>query len=301
MIVARIVGRPTALARGQAAHSHLALAAARRLGFDPPQTSNAPNAPTAPLQIITDPVFYLIAVPAVIALGLAKGGFAGVGILSTPLLALYMPPLEAAALILPILLLQDAISVWWYHKDWDAWNLKVLLPGAVIGMGLGWIFAAQVSDSALRVVVGIIGVAFVLHSVFGRGSAQPKTKGAASGVFWGAVSGFTSLLAQAGGSPMQVHVLPQRLPKLTFVGTITIYFAVVNALKIGPYFALGQFSTQNFATSLALLPLAVLANALGIWLVRVTPTGLFYNIAYGLVFAVSALLLYQGVVGLAAG
>ncbi len=92
-------------------------------------------------------------------------------------------------------------------------------------------------------------------------------------MFWGTVSGFTSFLSQAGGPPFQVHVLPQRLPKLTLVGTTTIYFAFVNALKIGPYFALGQFSTKNFATSLMLLPLAVLANALGIWLVRVTPVG----------------------------
>ncbi len=120
-------------------------------------------------------------------------------------------------------------------------------------------------------------------------------------MFWGTVSGFTSFLSQAGGPPFQVHVLPQRLPKLTLVGTTTIYFAFVNALKIGPYFALGQFSTKNFATSLMLLPLAVLANALGIWLVRVTPTGVFYKIAYALVFCVSSLLLWQGVTGLLRG
>ena len=83
------------------------------------------------MSIITDPVFYMLAVPAVIALGLSKGGFAGVGLLATPLTALYLPPLEAAALILPILITQDAISVWWYRKDWDRWNLKVLLPGAL--------------------------------------------------------------------------------------------------------------------------------------------------------------------------
>jgi uncharacterized membrane protein YfcA len=253
------------------------------------------------MTIITDGFFYLMAVPAVLALGLSKGGFAGVGILATPLLALYLPPLEAAALILPILILQDAISVWWYRKDWDAWNLKVMMPGALIGSGLGWAFAARVSDDALRFVVGLIGVCFVLYSVFGGASQEPKTKTAASGMFWGTVSGFTSFLSQAGGPPFQVHVLPQRLPKLTLVGTTTVYFAFVNALKIGPYFALGQFSAKNFATSLLLLPLAVAANALGIWLVRVTPVGLFYRIAYAIVFIVSALLLYQGAAGLLRG
>lgn len=253
------------------------------------------------MTIITEPFFYLMAVPAVIALGLSKGGFAGIGILSTPMLALYLPPLEAAALILPILILQDAISVWWYRKDWDAWNLKVLLPGALIGMGIGWLFAAQVSDYALRTVIGAIGVSFVLYSVLGGTSEEPKVKTAASGFFWGTVSGFTSFVSQAGGPPFQVHVLPQRLPKLTLVGTTTIYFAIVNFLKIGPYFALGQFSAKNFATSLLLLPLAVFANALGIWLVRVTPQNAFYRIAYTIVFCVSSLLLYQGVMGLLRG
>ena len=251
--------------------------------------------------IITDPFFYLIAVPAVIALGLSKGGFAGVGVIATPMVALYLPPLEAAALILPLLICQDAISVWWYRRDWDAWNLKVLMPGVLVGMGLAWAFAAYVPDAALRVVVGTIGIVFVLQAIFKHVPAGGQKKTAMSGMFWGAISGFTSFLSQAGGPPYQVHVLPQRLPKLTLVGTTTIFFAFVNALKIGPYFALGQFSMRNFATSVMLLPLAVAANALGIWLVRVTPMEMFYRIAYTLVFSVSALLLWQGLSSLLAG
>jgi hypothetical protein len=66
-------------------------------------------------------------------------------------------------------------------------------------------------------------------------------------------------MTQGGGPPFQVHVLPQRLPKLTLVGTTTI-FAVVNFLKIGSYFALAQFTAKNLAMSLLLLPIAVLAN-----------------------------------------
>jgi uncharacterized membrane protein YfcA len=244
--------------------------------------------------MITDPIFYLFAVPAVLALGLSKGGFAGVGLLATPLTSLYLPPLEAAALLLPILICQDVIAVWWYRHDWDAWNLKVLLPGAVIGMGIGWLLAARVSDDAIRLMVGSIGIAFVAHAWLRKGPIEPQKKTAASGVFWGGVSGFTSFMTQAGGPPLQVHVLPQLLPKLTLVGTITLFFAVVNALKIGPYFALGQFSLANFTTSLMLLPLAVLTNFIGIWLVRVTPTKLFYRIAYVLVLLVSLVLIWQG-------
>jgi uncharacterized membrane protein YfcA len=253
------------------------------------------------MSIITDPVFYMVAVPAIIALGLSKGGFAGVGVLATPLTALYLPPLEAAALILPVLIVQDVISVWWYRRDFDPWNLKVLLPGALVGMTLGWIFAAYVNDDALRISVGVIGISFVIYSVFTHIPTEGHRKTALSGAFWGGVSGFTSFLSQAGGPPFQVHVLPQRLPKLTLVGTNVIFFAIVNALKIGPYFALGQFSAINFATSLVLLPIAIAANALGIYLVRVTPVETFYKIAYTLVFSVSVMLLWQGVSGLMRG
>lgn len=250
------------------------------------------------MTIITDPLFYMVAVPALIALGLSKGGFAGVGVIATPLTALYLPPLEAAALILPVLIVQDVISVWWYRRDYDPWNLKVMLPGALTGMALAWIFAAYVSDDALRISVGVIGICFVIHSMATKIPAEGHSKTALSGAFWGGVSGFTSFLSQAGGPPYQVHVLPQRLPKMKLVGTTVIFFAIVNALKIGPYFALGQFSTVNFATSMVLLPIAIASNALGIWLVRMTPVEAFYRIAYTIVFAVSVMLLWQGVSGL---
>jgi uncharacterized membrane protein YfcA len=246
------------------------------------------------MTIISDPLFYPLAIIAVTALGLGKGGFAGVGVMATPLLATILPPLQAAAILLPILIVQDMISIWVYRRDWSAWHLKVMLPGAVLGIGIAWALAREVSDAAVRLVIGIIGVSFALNAWFGRKAAQPKKPEVPGGLFWGTVSGFTSTLSQAGGPPFQVYVLPQQLPKLTLVGTYTIYFAAINLFKIVPYFALGQFSSANLATSLALLPVAIAANFLGIWLVRRTPTGLFYQIAYVLVFLISLDLLWSG-------
>ncbi|RZA15364.1 MAG: sulfite exporter TauE/SafE family protein [Proteobacteria bacterium] len=244
--------------------------------------------------LITDPFFYLVAIPAVIILGLSKGGFSGLGTATTPLMALYLPPLEAAALILPVLIVQDLISLYVYRREWDPTNLKIMLPGALLGMGLAWMLAAYISDDAVRIAIGIIGIAFVANTWLQRANIEPRRMGATGGVFWGAVSGFTSFLSQAGGPPFQVYILPQRLPKLVLVGTTTIFFTIVNALKIGPYFALGQFSGNNFVTSLALLPIAIAANFAGIWLVKHTPTDVFYKIAYGLLLVISLSLLWQG-------
>lgn len=244
--------------------------------------------------LITEPMFYAVAIPAVLLLGLSKGGFAGVGTAATPLLALYLPPLEAAALLLPVLITQDLISLYAFRRDWDARNLKIMLPGAAAGMALAWLTAAYVSDSAMRIIVGVVGLAFVANVWLNRKIDAPRHMPPAAGVFWGSVSGFTSFVMQGGGPPFQVYILPQRLPKMTLVGTTTIFFAVVNALKIGPYLALGQFTPVNLATSFALLPAAILTNVAGIWLVRRTPTALFYRITYVLLFIISAALLWQG-------
>jgi uncharacterized membrane protein YfcA len=244
--------------------------------------------------VITDIVFYVLAIPAVTFLGLSKGGFAGAGIVATPLLALYIPPLQAAAILLPIMMAQDAISIWNYRKDWSAWNVKVLTSGAVVGIGVAWVVAAYVSDNFVRVLVGLIGVSFVLNAWLRAPTTAQTQPTATRGVLWGAVAGFTSAMSQAGGPPFQAFVLPQRMPKMTLVGTNTLFFAAMNALKVVPYFALGQFSSEGLGTSAMLLPVAVATNFFGIWLVRITPTDLFYRIAYWLVLAISLALLWQG-------
>jgi uncharacterized membrane protein YfcA len=250
--------------------------------------------------VFSDPVFLITALVAVLLVGLAKGGFSGIGMAATPLLALAVPPLQALAILLPILMVQDVVSIWWYRRDYDGWNLKVMLPGAVVGVGLAWAVGSVVSDDVVRLIIGTIGLTFVLNVWFGK-LPPPGRPSAASGVFWGAGSAFTSTIASAGMPPFAVHVLPQRMAKLKLVGTVTIFFAAVNAMRVIPYFALGELNLANLKISLVLLPLAIATNFLGFWLVLRTPTVLFYRIAYTLMFVVSAAIMAQGIVGLLRG
>lgn len=251
--------------------------------------------------MITDPAFYLVAIVAVLFLGLAKGGFSGVGQIATPLIALTIPPLQAAAIVLPILLLQDIITVWVYRRDWDAWNIKVMLPGALIGIGVGWVLAAHLSDTHVRLALGLISLAFVLNYWFGRGPKSARRPSAASGAFWGAISGFTSTISHAGAPPFQMHLLPQRFDRIVFAATSAVFFAAVNYIKVIPYFALGLFTAENLATSAVLIPLAVATNFLGIWLVRITPQEIFYRIVYLLMFLIALELIRGGLLGIFAG
>ena len=61
---------------------------------------------------------------------------------------------------------------------------------------------------------------------------------------------------------------PQKFEKAVYAGTMAIFFAAVDVLKVAPLAMLQQFTLPNLITSATLLPLAIAANFLGIWLVR---------------------------------
>ena len=152
-------------------------------------------------------------------------------------------------------------------------------------------------DSAIRLVIGVIAVGFVLSQWFGlaaRFAREHEHPSATAGRLWGAVSGFTSFIANTGAPPFQIYVLPQKLDKEIFVGTFSLFFACGNALKVLPYFMLGQLNPTNLATSAVLLPLAVVTNIAGVWLVRRTPAEAFYKIIYLLIFLIGLQLIYAG-------
>jgi uncharacterized membrane protein YfcA len=246
--------------------------------------------------MISDPFFYVVAVPAVILYGLSKGGFGGVAILSMPLLSLAISPIQAAAIMLPVLMVQDVVTVWSYRRTWDAATLIHLAPGALVGILAGYLFASQVSEPAVRIIVGVIAVGFCLDRWLRPppgGDGRPQNW--LSGTILGTLCGYTSFVIHVGGPPFNMYAMPRGLPRDVFVGSAALFFAAVNLVKVTPFIALGQLTTGNIATAATLFPLAVLANMGGIWLVRRVPTALFYRIIYILTFIVGCVLLAGGV------
>jgi uncharacterized membrane protein YfcA len=250
--------------------------------------------------LISDPVFYALAVPALLFVGISKGGFGGgVGMLGVPVLAIAIPLVQAAAIMLPILCLMDLFALAAYRRRFSAANVRALLPAALIGIAAGaWAFGA-LEERWIRGIVGLIAVIFALQYWLGlwrRGGVEkpPASPGAWSAALWGSLSGFTSTVAHAGGPPMSVYLLPQRLDRTIYVGTTVVLFTAINYLKLVPYGWLGQLHTENLATSLVLAPLA----PLGIWLGRVlhdlVNETLFYRIAYALLVVVGAKLIWDG-------
>jgi uncharacterized membrane protein YfcA len=250
--------------------------------------------------MITDPVFYAFAVPAVILMGLSKGGFAGVSAIAMPLLALAISPVKAAAILLPILVMQDAVSVWAFRRDWDAAILVVMVPGAAAGILAAYLLAAKLSATAVLGVLGAISILFALHRLWsqrgGRIAAAGASPGWVGGLF-GAAAGFTSQIAHAGGPPFQMWVLPKRLAPATLIGTTAIFFALVNWIKVPAYVALGQFTRENLATSAALAPVAIASTCAGVWLVKRVAAERFYTLIYALMLPVGLQLIWEALKG----
>jgi uncharacterized membrane protein YfcA len=250
--------------------------------------------------MITDPVFYLCAIPALLIVGVAKGGLGGgIGILGVPLMALAVDPVQAAAIMLPILMLMDAFAL---HRWWGRWhlgNLRIVLPGAVAGIVVGFFTFRYLSEDHIRILIGLIAVGFVAHHVAGvlRGRTPPTEPLAprpVAGTFWGGLAGFTSFGVHAGGPPINVYLLRQGLDKAAFQATSVAFFAIVNWVKVPPYAWLGQFRTDTLATALVLAPLAPLGIWLGAWLHHRIDETLFFRVVYASLLIVGVRLIWIG-------
>lgn len=249
--------------------------------------------------MIENPLFYPIAVLAVLIVGVSKSGFGGgLGVLAVPLMSLIVPPLRAAAILLPLLVVMDGFTVWHYRKSWDKRNLLILLPAAILGIVLGSLFFKDLSDAHIRIMVGILAVLFVMNYFIKPGTKVHHNSKVFSGFFWGTVAGFTSFGVHAGGPPVNMYLLPQRLPKSIFVGTTVVFFTIVNLLKILPYALLGQFKPETLLTSLVLAPLAPLGVWLGVKLHHRIREQLFYTLCYLFLLVTGVKLLYDGFNGL---
>ena len=250
--------------------------------------------------IISNPNFYIAATIAILILGISKSGFgSGLGLLAVPIMSLVIPPAQAAAILLPLLCVMDFFNVLHYRDKFDRKNLAILVPGALLGILLGTFTFRYLSDAHIRILVGVLSVLFVGNYLLGRRNGSKQTgPSILKGSFWGTVTGFTSFGVHAGGPPVSVYLLPQRLDKTIFVGTTVVFFTIVNYVKLVPYYLLGQLNGDNLLTSLVLSPLAPLGVWMGLRLHDRVNEKLFYNLAYFFLFLTGIKLLYDGFLAL---
>ena len=242
--------------------------------------------------------FWLVAILAAVLVGMSKGGLPVVGMLGVPVLSQVMSPITAAGLLLPVFVVSDMFGLYAYRHRFDRRVLAILVPATTFGIALGWATASIVSDRLVTGLVGVIGLSFALTMILRRppegGPVPPQP---AKGLVWGTIAGFTSFVSHAGAPPYNVFALPLRLEKTVYAGTTTVLFAYVNAAKLVPYWALGQFSPGNLKTAAILAMPASLAVFLGVWLVKVLPQALFFRLVVWALAAVSAKLMWDAALG----
>lgn len=225
----------------------------------------------------TQPLLLGVLILAAFLVGLSKGGLPAIAMLSVPLLSLFMSPLKAAVLLLPLYLLADIAAVYLYRHEYSLPNIKILIPAGLMGSLIGWATASVVSDSAVALMIGVMGIVFCLYRWLNRGSSAPAAPAEKKrGIFWGTISGFTSFVAHAGGPPFQVYTLPQKLPKMVFAGTSALVFAVLNLSKVVPYHFLNPSSAASLKVSALLIPVAVMGTVIGRQLIKRLSDKWFY-------------------------
>ena len=240
--------------------------------------------------------YFVLAGLAALLVGLSKGGLPTVGMLAVPLLSLFMSPVKAAVLLLPIYIISDVVSVWLYRKNFSAANLKILIPAGVLGVFVGWLTASFTSDNAVKLMIGCMGVGFCLNTWLRKTLQDTQPADLKKGWFWGTLAGFTSFISHAGGPPFQIYVLPQRLPKIEFSGTATLLFAVINAAKILPYQMLQPYSYDDLMRAADLIPFALVGTVLGAYITKKIADAWFYRLVQAGLFALSLKLIADVVV-----
>jgi len=248
---------------------------------------------------MTEVGFWLAAGLAAVLVGMGKGGVPVVAMLAVPLMTLVMSPVLAAGLLLPVYVVSDIFGLYAYRQAFDRRVLAIILPGAVAGIAFGWATASIVPEAAVTLLVGLIGLAFALNLIL-RTTVEPEPKRAevAPGLFWGALTGFTSFVSHAGAPPYQVYTLPLGMTKAVFAGTSTIAFAVINFVKLLPYYQLGQLSVANLKLAAILSVPAAIAVFAGVRLVAWLPEKLFFRLVTWALLLISLKLVWDGVRGL---
>jgi uncharacterized membrane protein YfcA len=221
-------------------------------------------------------------------------------VLAVPLIAMVVSPVQAAAILLPILCLMDLVGLWAYRGKWIWPELRILLPASLIGIIAGTLLFEYMNPPRLRLLLGVIAVAFTLHhflQAYLNNVTPQKHFGPGLGMGAAATAGFTSFIAHAGGPPITMYLLRRGINRTQFVATTVVFFAVVNYVKLVPYTWLGQFDASNLRTSLMLAPLAPVGMGIGIWLHHRVTDRFFFKVAYAMLFVVGLKLMFDGING----
>lgn len=247
-------------------------------------------------------LLYWLAPVAVLIAGLSKGGFGGgAGFVASPLIALALPPAQAVAIMLPLLMLMDVTGLRAFWRRWDWSEVKPVVIGSLPGMALGWSIFAHADPNVVKLLIGGLALGFGLFQIAQSRGWGPKGGGSRrAGLFWGGIAGFTSFVIHAGGPPTAIHFLSRGLEKTTYQASTVLIFWFINLVKVIPYAQLGLFTEETLTISAWLAPVAFGGMLLGVWGHRRLPQGVYFAMVRVMLLGTGAKLCWDGLSGLLA-
>ena len=232
-----------------------------------------------------------------IFVGLVKGGVTGPigGAVILPLLVsqgLSVP--QAAGVALPLLIFGDMFALRFYWREWDWKLVRHLLPAAVVGIAVGVWLLVSLDDAILRPILGILTIVAVVYKILSDSLKSLKYSPRAwHSYLAGFTTGVTSAIANVGGPPMSAYLLLQKLEPLAYVGTMTLFFAIVNLIKLPLFFQNNIIDTEILLKVAWALPLIPVGVWVGRWAIGKINRLWFERAMIVLVLAASLLLIFK--------
>ena len=247
--------------------------------------------------------FWALALASVIAVAISKSGFGGaLGSLSVPILLFVLPPKAALGVMLPLFLLIDVWVVYVWRRMLDRRVLLIMCLFGLLGQLVGWLLFDYLSDALLTGLIGGVAVITALNYLRRRIWPGKRTTTEIAAIvtrriwqrsfLWCGLSGVASFVSLSGGIPAQVFLLPHSLARQAFVGTLCVYFFVINLAKIPFYFEVGMFSNQTMVVSALLIPVIPVGVFIGRWLNARMSDRIFYDISHAILLVMGAKLIY---------
>ena len=236
---------------------------------------------------------WLLLLAAACLTGLAKTVLPGAATIAVALFAAVLPAKESTGVMLVLLLVGDVLAVWSYRHDADVTMLRRLIPAVAVGVLAGAVFLRLASDTGTRRVIGVVLLLLIAATLWGRRrSARPAPGAAAAAgpegpaggpspapsprpaddavgsrsgagsspparILYGALAGFTTMVANAGGPVTSMYFLACRYPVKAFLGTTAWFFFLVNVTKLPFSLSLGIIRPEHLALGAVLAPVVI--------------------------------------------
>ena len=244
--------------------------------------------------------YYLIVSFAILLFAISKSGFSGGGLalISVTLLSITYSPLIAIAILMPMLIICDAIAAYLNRKHYEHKIIWSIAPYSLLGVILGMVLFKFINLSMISIFIGSMSLLYVVFNYLITKSILKKIPFYGSKSFWGTAAGFTSFCLHSGGLPMNIYFLSVTDSKVRFVAGLIFSMALINLFKLGPYFYLEILNFESLISYLVFSPIAVVGVILGHWMNNKLSDKSFFSIINFFIVVASLRLIYVGLEGL---